>query len=302
MKSIISKKTHSKKILTIFLVVSFLFVSCPKKTNAAWVPGVDPIINQAIRFLKENIMSAIVGGMKTAAINMINAQINIQIGKMGGSGGGTFVTNWKAHIITQSRNKANVYLNDYLSQSTQGRGNNASYKSEGYNYSEDLKYSATTKVTQSTSVPKPTYEGNPTQMTQGNDFLKKLGNYYSGVNPRDSYSSSANTFYEETYREEQKVISDATISNQGFAGTDKNGNITRPGILNKDMIANLENIGNITLANAKDLPEVIISAVVSKGLTMAMQKGFSSLQNKYQAKENVQIQSQYNANPGAKFR
>ena len=272
------KKIRLKKILIVFLFFCFF---TPQKTNAAWIPGIDPIIRTGLQFLKDTIQGVLVGVLKKEAINTINIQIENLVG--GTEGSEMFVTNWRDHLINRPKNKASLFLNDYLSQSTRSRNTNSSYSAEGCggskNYYNELSTNAKTKIEASNSVPEATYEGDPAQMFQ-NGNLKSMGVYLSGVNNPWSFNASTESAYNKRLEEEKDVAGKKIVANQGFNGTSADGETeTYPGILTKERLANIEDIPNKTLASAQTIPE-ILTAMITQMLTKSVQSGFSSLQKR----------------------
>jgi len=98
--------------------------------------------------------------------------------------------------------------------------------------------------------------------------------YYSGINNPMAFRINAQTEYNKRIEEEQKVATAKGVAGQGFLGTMKDGIIATPGIIVKDMVSNVKDIGNKIIAGANSVPEVItniassvISSTIADGLS-----------------------------------
>ena len=287
----IYQKIKIKKAILIFTMVLSFFFFFPLKTQAAWIPGLDPGIDNVLEELRLNIKGIIVGTLKQQGIRTLTAQINNFAGGKGGEA--SFVVNWEDAIINQPRNKTIVQMNDYLSKVTNGRNSYKSYITEGFsgpsNYFADLSNSVRTLDAPDLKV---TYEGDPLQMFDGNNF-KKLEEWNSGINNRYMFKVA----FDEKERETKENITLATqtdkIANEGFNGVQGDGedNITSPGILSKEMIANAQDLPNKVLASAETIPEVT-SALVSLVINRTFTQGFSSVQKHLSKKESANNRSE----------
>lgn len=309
----INNKKHSRKTVAVFLVFLFFLLSNPQKSEAAWVPGIDPIIRTGLELLKNTAYDLVVGTLKKAAINMLNSQVDSLVSGSSSNGSEAFITDWRDYLVSQPENKASVYMNDYLSQTTRGRNTYTGYSTEGFtgpaNYMANLASGAKQNIKDSNSTQEVTYEGDPSQMFQGGNF-KNMENYLSGINNPWSFNIAAQNAYEKEVTKEKEIVTTKGVAYQGFSGTSPDGgdSITYPGILVKDSLADIANIPNSTLATAKSIPEIITS-VITQMLTKSFQQGFSGVQRNVQknktdtnTKENSAIERALEGNsPEARF-
>jgi hypothetical protein len=303
--------TYSRrKKITIFLsTVLLLFTLCfwqvPKAQATLW-PGIDPAIRTGLEEVMKLIDGLIVGVLKQQSIVMLNSQINTLAGR-GAGGQPAFITNWQDYLINEPMHQTNVYMNDYVSRMTRGRGTYSGYSTEGFtgpgNYSAELQQVAQNTINDVLSPDQKTfeitYEGTPSQMLASNNF-KNMEIYVNNSPWRISANVHAVT--QRKLNNETLQAQSQSIANQGFPGTS-----TSPGILAKEMMANVQNMPNAVLANATSLSEVITS-LVSQMISRSITQGFSSVQrsiskttssvNKFNSSVNKAIEE---SGPGARF-
>lgn len=295
----LNRKNFIKKQQALFVVAlfSFLFFSYPAKTQAAFWPVIDPIINRMLDTVYTTIQGIILGASKQAAVKMLNSQVDSLVSGDGSStDGAVFITDWRDYLETQPLNNTTTYMNSRLTKMTSGRDSSSGYSSEGFSdtgsYASKLVQMEKNKMTQQNSVRKMTYEGDPTEMfASGN--LKNMEIFLDADKPNNSWTFDIafTEDYQQKLNEQRRLYQTQAIANQSFksttSGTGDEQIVTRPGILTKDSIANIENIPNNTIASAQSIPEVI-SSVVSQMITKAIQKGFDGLQKSAQNNENSQ--------------
>ncbi len=293
------KKINFIQLISIVFLALFLSLFSPQKTEAAWIPGMDPMIQRMLDTIYEQVVGMVMGAAKTAAVKMLNSQVDSLVsGK--GTGNAAFITNWKDYLVTQPKNNTATYMNSRLTQMTAGKGSSTGYSSEGFsgsgNYASALTQAAKNSVAQKTAVPQMTYQSDPSKMFAGGNF-KNLELYLSGINNPWSFSVAADNAYQEELANQKNIQQTQAVAYQGFkpttSGTGDQQVVTRPGILTKETVANVENLPNNVIASAKSVPEVI-SSVVSQMIAKAIQQGFSGMQKSAQS----QISTQSKLNSG----
>jgi hypothetical protein len=305
-----------KKILLTVLLSSVLCLSPVHKSEAALWPAIDPIYKQALETMYDQLQSVIMGALKQAAVKMINQQVNKLVGGTVGAGA-MFITNWEDYLVNEPQRQANLYMNDYLSQITMGRGSASSYRSnplagggyvlgasdskanEGFFggkvlgegdvqgegagtlvYSDNYYETLLDTGKASTTENKdlvPNYEGSPSQMFASGSF-KNMNSYLSGVNNPWAFDVQARNRYQ-TYLQDQRQQAFAqSVAYHGYLGTTKNGRVVTPGSTIEQAVANAQDIGNKILAAATH-PGEMISAIVSQVVTQAIQQGIGTVSN-----------------------
>ena len=290
-----NKNILMKKYSAIFSIVltSCLLFSYPAKTQAALWPAIDPIMDNMFAMIRKTVEGMVMGAGKQAAVKMLLNQME-SLASGQGADSAVFITDWKDYLVNQPKNSARVYMNSYLSQMTTGRGTSTGYISEGFagagNYAAVLTQSAKNSIEKSGTALSMTYEGNPAQMFAGGSF-KNIGIYASGVNNPWAFSMKADNAYQAKLTEEKEIQQAQAIAYQGFKGTSSGSGIsqmiTRPGILTKETLANVENLPNNVIAAANNIPEIITS-VVSNMITKSIQQGFNGMQKSAQSQSSSQ--------------
>ncbi len=310
----LKQKLVSTCLLIMFLaILSFSPIQVPKAN--AWTAFAASSFKQMLEVIRREINGMILGMLKKTAVSSLNSQVDSLVGGSNGSSP-SFITNWQNYLVDQPIAATQVYMNDYLSQMTAGRGSLTGYTSEGFagngNYMAELKQNALAKADASSNkvIPKLTYEGNPNQMFDSGNF-RNMSLYLSGVNNPWAFNLAVQDAYQKKLKEEKSVQQAKAIAYQGFRGSGENGadsSITNPGSLIKTNIANVQNIGNMALASATH-PGEVISSLVSQVITQSIQQGFSSVKksvnrqvNNVESKVKKEIKKAIKKNgPGARF-
>lgn len=124
------RKTFKKIIFTLLLLFGTTFT--PFFCNAFWPAdwALNASMTEMLAKMNRMIEGAIISALKQTAIQTINQTVGNAIsGGSGGSGGAMFVTNWRDFLINEPAEKTNLYMNDFFSQITSGRGNSSNYQS-----------------------------------------------------------------------------------------------------------------------------------------------------------------------------
>lgn len=323
-----------KKIWVFLLVFSLLlFPGKENKAQAFWGEFVQESYHFMLKKIEDQIMGVIMGTLKQQAVMMINKEINSIIGGVTGMGV-RFITNWTDYLVTQPAMQAQRILNDYVSQVTRGAGSAVSYEvaslgtsimanngsktlglkngkptvlgdysssDEGFEEQASNHLLELTEVAKSSFeeiVPQITFEGSPEDLFSSGDF-RGLETYFSGINNAWGMQIHMDEKKEEIKKQTQNEALAKSIANGGFIGTgEENGEglVTYPGVLIKETIANMEDLGNKIIAAAKSAPEVI-SSVVSRMMTQLIQRGFNEVDRMVQKQINDvtnQVNSQVN--------
>ena len=278
----------------------FFFPGIPK-ANAAWMPGLDPIIQNGLDKLLDMINGIIVGTLKQQAVRMLSIQVDMLAGN--GSGGKpSFIVNWETYLADEPQNATNLYMNDYISQMTRGRNTLSLYSAKNFSMENSSSYAArlgqTIQVLSNAknpdSITQLTYEGEPSQMFASNNF-KNMEHYLSGVNNPWSFNINIQN-EQQRYLENKKSQALAmSIAYQGFRGTpgDSPESIANPGSLVKSALENTQDMPNRILQSASSIPEVA-TALVTQMINKTVTQGFTSVRSKT-SKTNANVNRYTNA-------
>ena len=159
--------TFRKNILVLILVICFIFSPAVRPVQA-W----DAIPAALMKFGLETVRQVIEGIqrgiVKQAAITALNQEYDYLLTGRS-AGGARIVSDYNDYLVRQPQNQANVFINDYISQSIRGRGSLSGYNSAGGegvggSYMGRLAIGAKATTSGQPSIVRPTYEGNPSQM------------------------------------------------------------------------------------------------------------------------------------------
>jgi hypothetical protein len=252
------------------------------KKSHAWMSMQAASYKQMLETIQTQIEGVIMGMLKQEAAKMLNDQVSKLIGG-GSSGSAMFITDWEDYLIKRPEGQTRIYMNDYLTQITSGRGSKTGYSGEGFSGGGDIGSYASMlvnmakKETIEKQLPKMDYPGNPAQMfAQGN--FKNMGTYLSGINNPWAFSVNAKSEYTENMTSKKKVAESRAVAYEGFRGAEVSGGkkgdvlITNPGSVIKEAITNVQDIGNKIVASATH-PQEVISSIVSQMMSQAVQQG-----------------------------
>ncbi len=283
MKKIIHKKYFSRKLFILaFISLIFSFSFSPAPRAQAWDAIPAAILNANIKILHDTVQGFMLGVAKQAAVKALNQEVNFMITGRS-SQGALFVTDWRDYLINQPEQRSKLFMNAYIDQATAGRGSISQYipaGSEGVglstvNYNNALKVGAQTAIL-NPSQPRTTYVGNPSQMfAQGN--FRNLSLYLSGINNPWAFNLHIQEKFDETKQAEQLAAAEKARAGQGFTGVESNGKTITPGIVIKEAVTGVQDLGNKIIAGATHIPEVI-TAVVAQTITQSISQGIGTIQ------------------------
>jgi len=329
------KKFRQKNFAKIMLTVIFcnlVFLDAPKAH--AWETYVTVPLGVMMKNMLDVIKGIILGAAKKKAVEALQQEATALItGKS--SGGPMFVSDWQAYLIKQPQATANLYINDYISKITSGRGSISGYVSNGRiganlklsqnyegvgpgsfaygmggisaahasslssnsgsagNYISQLVAGAK-KLTTETPEIKVTYQGNPSQMfSDPKNGFKNLNLYLSGINNPWAFNMNIQSELEKKKAELEKVATAKVVAGQGFPGLESGGLTTSPGILIKDQLSKIQNMGVDVVANATNIQEVVVSLATSM-INQTMTQGIGQIQSMVR-KEVTAVKSQVSA-------
>jgi hypothetical protein len=305
------------------LLAAVLTVTPYSKAEAALWPGVDPIIMSVLDTVRTMIVSALTGAVKQMGAQLINKSISSIMA--GGSGGPQFITNWENYIVRDGAQKTNNYINDYLTQATQGRGSSSGYvPATGFegigqgafnmgvgaytNYSGRLVEQAKAAIL-SEGTPQVTLNVAPDKMLSNGTF-KNISQLGSGVNTVWGMTADGEQVKLQSLEDERDIAMAKAIAGQGFIGKEKNGQTVTPGSVAKEALTNAQNLPNLIIASSSTMIEAMIGMVVRTVVTKALNEGIGSIQSQIQKQTtgvtinaqnaiNQQVQA---AGPGALFK
>ncbi|MFA6159897.1 MAG: hypothetical protein WC678_02285 [Parcubacteria group bacterium] len=277
----LSKNKIAKKIImTVFSLMFFCFIGTPK-SQAAWIPGLDPAITEGLMMIDEMIDGLMVGTLKQQAVMMLSIQVDSLAGR--GSGGqATFIVNWQNFLIDEPQNETNLYMNDYISQMTRGRNSSSLYSTEGFsgpaNYGAQLGQVAS--VLGGAKQQRLTYEGDPSQMLQSGNF-KNMELYLSGVNNPWGFNIAVQSEQQRVLENRRTLAMARSQAGGGYLGVPGSspGTESMPGSTVGAMMNSKQTMPDRILEAASSIPEVA-TALVTQMISRSVMQGFVSVRSK----------------------
>jgi hypothetical protein len=300
--------TLKKTILVVLFSLFLSFLPVHKSSAALW-PAIDPMYQRVLDTVYDQLQGIIMGALKQAAAKMINQQVNKLVG--GGSGSGAmFITNWESFLINEPKQKASLYMNDYLGKVTGGKGSFSGYASrqsgsvlgafdskpsdEGFfggkvlgsadetdsksnfsnSYYEDL-LDAGKNAAEEKQDPKITLEVGPSEIFSSGNFENYNKLQYDLNNPV-LMDMQIDNERQKKIEENEKIAATQSVAYQGYLGNTKNGSVVTPGSTIGQAVANAQDMGNKILA-AASRPGEMISSIVSQIVTQALQQGIGAV-------------------------
>jgi hypothetical protein len=304
--------------ISIFSMVSF---SAPQAKADIWFIGaVWEALGEVFDQLGELIKGMMLGALKSAATQVLNDQINRLVGGTS-AGKALFITNYQSFLYQEPLQKANLYMNDFFTLSTRGKGASANYISAGGtsglggNYSNYLIQQAKqATVDSSQSQPQMTldqYTSSPEQMFQEGDWRAFNSFFSNPANNVFGYTIMAEQRYQGKLSSEQQARAVESQSS-GFIGSKKDGQVVAPAGTIESIAGNVQSIGPDLIASATNMQEFIASAVASAAGQMVnklVQQGVGQVQANIQKEVNsvkteigsAQDDAVRNGGPGAQF-
>lgn len=276
------KFTFKKVIFIGFLSIALVFAPVQThKASALWGEFPAQIFKMGLDTIIKMIQGVILGAAKQKAAQSLNSSISSLIGGSS-TQGAMFITDWTDYLVTTPATNTSTYINDYLSQITQGRGSSSGYEGVGGSgsYAQQLVTDAKS-VTTETTTPTTSYEGDPSQNLFDEGNFDNMNLLFSDVSFRPIFIANGTVEYQKKLAQEQAIATAKSIAYAGFKGTEQSGMITNPGSLVMQNMANVQDIGNKVLANAQNIPEVITS-IVQQMITSSIQNGIGQVQSAVQ--------------------
>lgn len=256
------------------------------------------LLNQTLLTIREQIMSAILGTLKVALIEILNSKVGQMIG--GSSvGNSLIITNWEEYLYTQPAEQVTLYMNDWFSATTRGKYSSSNYVGVGDvasnvegNYAAYLVRVADDAIIAKESAASddgirlgPAYDLDEYTASPGEMF--KQGNwrafnafFSNPMNNPFGYTLSAEAAAQKKMAQIQRTL-EIKSQSSGFKAPEKDGQVIAPVATLEAMAADVQNIGNNMIAAATNPGEFlagVVGALVNKTVTNLVQRGVGKVQ------------------------
>ncbi|OIQ04424.1 MAG: hypothetical protein AUK58_00455 [Candidatus Moranbacteria bacterium CG2_30_41_165] len=272
-------------IITMVLTSTF-FGLFPEQVHAdAWGSNFGSILlDQMLNNIKRQIEGAILGTMKMVAIQTLNSKVGQLIG--GVTGQPLFITNFGEFLYQNPRQNTDLFMNDFFSITTRGRGSSVNYistDSESSSYSEYL-----TSVGRRGTVDRDTF-GHNTLDDFGGITAFQNGNprafnafFANPLNNPTGYLLVASNVYANELEKQQKIAEIKALS-PGTLPSESNGTITAPATAITATLNNAADLPNKMIASATNPGELlsgVVSSMANRLVSNMIQKGVGEIQSK----------------------
>lgn len=268
------------------------------------------------------IEGALLGALKAAAIQALNQQVGQIIGGGGSSGQALFITNYNDFLYQGPAERTELYMNDFFTMMTRGKGSSANYAGAGdrgggikdsfANYLITVGRNVT--VARSSSVTNlEEYTASPQAMFAEGDWRAFNAFFSNLANNPFGFAFQAEQVYQNKLEQEQREALVKAQSAGGFLPSEAGGAVIAPGSVIEAAQVQVQNLPNTFLATATNPGELlagVVSAMANKIISNLVQNGIGQVQsniqresgnvkNQVDAAQNRDIRSQ---GPGAGFR
>lgn len=289
MQSFFLQPTWRRRCATLCLV-SFLLIAVPAPVARAGVWGesfaanfMEIAINQVLKFIEGTLK----GIAKRLAIELAVRQANKVTGHAERNRP-SFITDYKNYLYDVALDETMTATNDFLTQTLGAKYSGLVYtaasgnlQSLGRNYMNYL--AAEAQVGLAASYCKYTldqYTTDPVRALQLGDWRVFNAIVANECNNPAGYAQQTRRFFQDDLRRRSEANRVRAIAGGGFLGPEKNGQITAPGAIIRDVTAKAQNMVFDAIPNANDWGEILAAAAgafVNTMMTNLVQDGFESV-------------------------
>jgi hypothetical protein len=274
-------------------------------------------LDTVLKTIKEAILRAAIAALKEKAAEMINQTVGNAISQGNGSGA-MFVTNWEDFLINEPREKTDLYMNDFFSSLTKGRG--SSDYSSLLGFSDSV--SGNQKVAGASTMREGVVKGIEARAYTVDASTSSCPETdFSSMFSGDTWTSTSSFFAIDTCNKlgtnnlakgeylselfkQEKIAEVQGIAGQGYKDAKSGNTVITPGSTIGAIQAQAQDVGNKIVASANSIPEVITSLVTRMAMKTIQQgigQAGSSAGKSNAAKSNYSQQSKSNSNPSQMF-
>ncbi len=278
-----------RKNVAIVFLMGFLFVSSSKPAYA-WDAVIGAAFHRAIDTLWDNIEGILKGIAKRLAVELAVRKAN-EVTGFGSKNSPTFITDYKQYLEQAVLTESMVVANDFLTETLGGKYSSLVYTvatgnlhTLGRSYVSYLAAEAQAGLSVGTcKYNLDQYSVDPIASLQRGNWRVFNAMIANPCNNPAGYSGEVRKFFQEDLKQRAERARVKAIANQGFVGSEKNGSITAPGILIKDLTAKVNALPYDLIAPANGYSEILTAAAGAFANTVMsnlVQRGFESVAKK----------------------
>ncbi len=272
-----------------FFISGFLLVSAPKPVYA-WDAIPAAAFHRAIDSLWQAIQGLLKGIAKRLAVELAVRKANEVTGD-GHKNSPTFITDYKQYLQQAVLQETMIVANDFLTETLGAKYSGLVYtvasgnlQSLGRNYVSYLAAEAQAGLySQTCKYNLDQYTTDPLTSLRNGNWRVFNAVVSNPCNNSAGYSAEVRRFFQEDLKKRAERAKVKAIANQGFVSSEKNGVITAPGILIKDLTAKVNALPYDLIAPANEWTEILAAAAGAFANTVMsnlVQRGFESVAKK----------------------
>ena len=203
----------------------------------------------------------------------------------------SFITDYKRYIYSVALDESMVFANDFLTETLGGKASGLVYtaatgglQSLGRNYMNYLAAEARSGLTKGyCTYSLDQYTNDPILSLQAGDWRVFNAILANPCNNPAGYTNEVKQAFEMDLQKRSEIAKTKAIASQGFIGTEKNGIVTAPGVILKDLVSNVQKTSLELIPNANGWGEILAAAAgafTNQMMTNLFQKGFESVAKK----------------------
>ncbi|HCU70771.1 MAG TPA: hypothetical protein DIC35_03365 [Candidatus Moranbacteria bacterium] len=281
-------KSNFRKIIFVFIFsIGLAFAPVQAQKADAWMAIPATLVNRIMAYVQDMVKNILTGAMKQMAIKMISEQVSNVVGGSS-SKDSKIISNYKDYLFTQSEKSAQVYINDYISESVGGQDLSSYVSAEGIgdyfpqgsggaDFKKQLSSMAKSMIQSETKKLKTTYVGNPSENLFSDGNLNNFNSYLSGINNPWSYQLYVQSMYQKKLEETRQIAEVKAIAGMGYKGTEKNGKVVTPGAYIASQLSNANAMSFDSISSATSMQDVI-AGMVTQFVSQTIQDGIGKSQ------------------------
>lgn len=295
MKICFAKEKIARKLIKqtatsglIFFGLVFCLFPQPARADAWGANMGAAIMKQMLERIARQIEGSLLGSLKMAAVQMLNNQVGQLIGG-GAAGQPRFITNFNDFLYQGPLERTNLYMNDFFTLTTRGRGSSANYigigdaGGIGGGYASYLRSVGTQATVQKGTTGKMNleeYTASPQTMFAEGDFRAFNAFFSNPYNNPYGYSLEAEKVYQDKLAREQQAASvEATSS--GFLGAKQGNTVIAPAGSIEAITTKVQNLPSDIIAAASNPTELlngVVSAMANQVVNNLVRNGIGQVQ------------------------
>ncbi|OGI14863.1 MAG: hypothetical protein A3E38_03010 [Candidatus Moranbacteria bacterium RIFCSPHIGHO2_12_FULL_54_9] len=285
-----ARQPSPRGVAVALLFAGALFFGTPHTASAGYwgEPTSAAIMKHTMETIRLAVQGATIGALKVAAIQTLNNQVGQLIGGSA-SGRPLIITNFNDFLYQQPQQKTELFMNDFFTLTTRGKGSSANYIGAGDSggiggsYASYLVSVGRQAIGEGTAAPTlnlEEYTPSPQAMFAEGDWRAFNAFFSNPMNNPYGYAIETEKAYQNKLAMTQQEAVVKALS-PGFLPVEKNGTVLAPAGLIGAVTENVQTLGNEMIANATNPAEFlsgVVAATATKMISGLIQNGIGQVQ------------------------